>query len=74
MVDANYMQERMQALQQNDGISDIFSKIVSGRAGYKAVIEKKHVPVICKNCNTVLDDTHKFCFECGTKIEKPEKN
>lgn len=69
-MDPNFMQQRMDEIQKNDGISDIFSKIVSGKAGYKAVIEKKPMIIKCKNCQTTLDANQKFCHECGTKVEK----
>lgn len=72
-MDANFMQKRMQEIQGDESFTSAFSKIVSGKAGYKAVIEKKHIPVKCKNCNTIVDDAQKFCHECGAKIEKPTK-
>jgi len=64
------MQDRMQELQKTDGFSDAFSKIVSGKSGYKAVIEKKPMVYKCKGCQSVIDSNQKFCHECGTKVEK----
>lgn len=69
-MDANFIQKRMNELQQNDAVADAFGKLISGRAGYRAVIEKKHIPVKCKHCGIILEDTQKFCHECGTKVEK----
>jgi len=60
----------MQELQKNDAFAEAFSKIVSGKSGYKAVIEKKPMIIKCKNCQTTLDVSQKFCHECGTKVEK----
>ncbi len=61
----------MQELQQQEQFIDAFSKIVSGgKAGYRAVIEKKQVVIKCKNCEIILDENQKFCHECGTKVEK----
>jgi len=72
MVDANFMQGRMNELQRNQDFAAAYSKLISGgRAGYKAVIETKQVEIRCKGCNTVLDQIEKFCHECGTKVEKP---
>jgi len=73
MTDANYMQQRMAELQRNDAVQDIFSKIVSGKSGYKAPIVKKEIIIRCKNCMMQLETFHKFCFECGMKAEKPEE-
>ncbi len=70
-MDPNSIQKRMQEIQSSESFSDAFSKIVSGgRAGYKAVIERKEVIIQCKNCMNVLEVSDKFCRECGTKVEK----
>ena len=63
-------QKEQDAIQKSDEFRDIFSKVVSGKAGYKTVIEMKKVPLQCKNCKAVLDSMQKFCHECGTKVEK----
>lgn len=73
MVDANFIQKKMQEIQNNEEFASAFGQLISGRAGYKPVIEKKYVPIVCKNCGTILDESEKFCHECGTKAEKPEK-
>ncbi|MFH0874324.1 MAG: hypothetical protein V1859_00140 [archaeon] len=69
--DRQKMQEEMQ---RNDAVLDAFSKIVSGKAGYRTVIEKKPVIIKCASCATILDISQKFCHECGTKVEKKEGN
>lgn len=70
-----YNRQRIQEeMQKNDAILDAFSKIVSGKAGYKTVIEKKPMIIKCKNCQTILDINQKFCHECGTKVEKPSES
>ena len=54
-MDPNFIQKRMQEIQQNDAIANAFGKLVSGKEGYKAVIEKKQVFLKCKNCSVILD-------------------
>ena len=69
-MDANFIQKRMNELQNDVGFQNALGKLVSGRSGYKPVIEKKYVPIKCKKCNSIVDDSQKFCHECGTKVEK----
>ena len=59
----------LRQFQDPSAIQDAFSKIVSGKAGYKAVIERKVEPIRCSNeaCKIILEGTEKFCPECGTK-------
>lgn len=64
-------QKRQEELQKNDAIALAFGKLVSGRAGYKAVIEKKPMILKCKHCGSVVDLNQKFCHECGARVEKP---
>jgi len=65
-----YDRQKMQEeIQRSDQFTNIFSKIVSGKPNYRAVIEKKEVIHQCKSCNSVLDSAQKFCHECGTKVE-----
>lgn len=56
--------------QNDEAILDVFSKIVSGRAGYKTIIDKNKPIPSCPNCGFKLMNNEKFCPECGTKIEK----
>ncbi|MEK6917921.1 MAG: zinc ribbon domain-containing protein [Nanoarchaeota archaeon] len=67
-MDPNFVQKRMQEIQSNQGFVDAFSKIVSGKSGYKAVIEKKVVMIKCTGCSKILEGEIKFCPECGTKV------
>ncbi len=69
-MDANNIQMRMQEIQQTDAFADVFGKLISGRAGYKPVIEKKTEVLMCKECKTpLLVQKQKFCHECGKKME-----
>ena len=69
-MDANFIQGRMDELQKSDAIADVFGKLISGRAGYRPVIEKKEVIIVCPGCQTKLDPRQKFCHECGLKNEQ----
>ena len=69
-MDANFIQKRMNDMQQSDEFAEVMGKLLSGRPGYKPVIEKKMVVIRCKKCSIVLDESEKFCHECGTKVEK----
>lgn len=58
--------------QMNDPkVAEAFSFLLSGRKGYKAVIERRVEPVVCGGCKVVLKDDVKFCPECGFKVVKP---
>ncbi|MEM4625637.1 MAG: zinc ribbon domain-containing protein [Candidatus Pacearchaeota archaeon] len=61
--------------QEESAIQDAFSRLVSNKPGYKAVIERKE-PKICpnQNCKRELDPSLKFCPSCGTKIEEKPKS
>lgn len=72
-MDANFLQKRMNEIQQTDEFASAFGKLLSGKSNYRPVIEKKQIVLKCKNCGTILDDIEKFCHECGTKVEKPVK-
>lgn len=73
-MEAGYTQKRMEEIQRNGDFASAFSKMVSGKAGYKAVIEKKAIIIKCRKCNKVLDEGIKFCPDCGTKVwVKPTK-
>jgi len=70
MVDPNNIQLRMQEIQQSESFSDVLGKLLSGKAGYKPVIEKKQEILMCKTCMTpLLVQKQKFCHECGKKME-----
>ena len=69
-MDANFIQKRMNELQNDAGFQNALGKLVSGRSGYKPVIEKKYVPIKCKGCNTILDDSEKFCHNAEKKLKR----
>lgn len=69
MVEIYDRQKEQTDLQRSQGFADVFSKLVSGKAGYKAVIEMKPITNKCSGCSTVLDERQKFCHECGAKNE-----
>ena len=62
---ASDIQKKMNELQNSDNISDLFGQLVSGRKGYKAVIEVSKPAPKCNKCNKVLEGNEKFCPECG---------
>lgn len=51
----------------SQAVADAFSFLVSGKRGYKTVIERKVEPIKCTGCSIVLNGDEKFCSECGTK-------
>ena len=51
---------------------EIFGQLISGRAGYMPVIERREEPLICSGCHIRLNGEEKFCSECGTKVVKQE--
>jgi Zn finger protein HypA/HybF involved in hydrogenase expression len=69
-MDAKSIQDRMNQHQQDESFSGVLGKLLSGKSGYKPVIEKKYVQAKCKNCGLLLEESFKFCPECGTKVEK----
>lgn len=60
--------------QKPDAIQDAYSKLVSGKAGYKAVIERKKIPPKCTKCGRGGDLEQKFCPQCGGKMVVPLTN
>jgi rRNA maturation endonuclease Nob1 len=59
------------AYQNSDEIAAVYSQIVSGKKGYKAVIERKREPLKCLKCLCILEGKEKFCPECGEKVKLP---
>jgi uncharacterized OB-fold protein len=72
-MEANYIQQKMAEMQKSDELSNIMGKILSGKSGYKAVVEKKIIQVKCAGCGMIFESPVKFCPECGTKIEWPKR-
>ena len=58
--------------QMNDPkVQEAFGFLLSGKRGYKPVIERRVEPLKCSGCNIFLKDEVKFCPECGTKLGVP---
>ena len=57
----------------SDAVADAFGFLLSGKKGYKTVIERKVEPLRCSGCSIVLQDAVKFCPECGAKVMLPVK-
>jgi len=60
--------------QDAESIQDAFSKVVSGKIGYKAVIERKKILPKCSKCGRGGDEDQKFCPQCGGKMAVPLTN
>ena len=58
--------------QNSPDMSNIMGKLLSGKSGYKAVIERRKEPLKCSGCGKILEGTENFCPECGTKVEKKQ--
>jgi hypothetical protein len=61
-MEANYIQKRMEEIQKSGEFANAMGKLLSGKPGYKAVVEKKRI-----------EDSVKFCPGCGSKVEMPKK-
>lgn len=57
--------------QKPDSIVDAYSKVVSGKSSYKAIIERKKIPPKCSKCGRGGDEGQKFCPQCGGKMFIP---
>ena len=68
MADAGFMQKKMNEIQSSDQIQELFGKLVSGRKGYKAVVEVSKPLPKC-SCGRILEGNEKFCPECGEKLK-----
>ena len=55
--------------QDSPDMASIIGKIVSGKSGYKAVIEKRKEVLKCPQCQSVITGEEKFCPECGNKLK-----
>ena len=73
-MDAGGVQKRMNDIQANSmndpAFQNALGKLFSGKSGYRPVIETRQVIIRCTGCGNVLEDTQKFCDECGTKVVK----
>ena len=65
-----YDRQKMQEeIQRSDVFSSTFAKIVSGKSGYKTIVDVKPITTKCPYCGINLDERQKFCHECGAKNE-----
>ncbi len=55
--------------QDDPNMSAIMGKLLSGKSGYKTVIERKKEAVKCPQCSKILEGAEKFCPECGFKLK-----
>lgn len=54
----------------SEEVAKAFGKLVSGKEGYRTILEKTKV-LKCENCGKILNDEDNFCPNCGTKVKKP---
>ena len=73
MEEIHSRQKIQEDMQRSSDFANVFSKIVSGKPGYKTVVQVKPITTKCKSCGIELHKTQKFCHECGTKNEVSEK-
>ena len=73
MDDIHDRQKAQEDMQRSDEFVNLFSKIVSKKAGYKTVVQVKQITNKCKGCGIELDQRQKFCHECGAKNEITEE-
>jgi predicted amidophosphoribosyltransferase len=64
----------LRKFQKPESIQEAYSKVVSGKAGYKAIIERKKIPPKCTKCGRGGDEGQKFCPQCGGKMAVPLTN
>ncbi len=60
--------------EDGSAIQDAYSALVSGKKGYKAVIERKKPTPKCVKCGRGGDENQKFCPQCGGKMVIPITN
>ena len=60
--------------QDSESIQDAFSALVSGKKGYKTIIERKKPNPKCNKCGRQGAPEEKFCRECGGKMLIPLTN
>jgi len=64
----------LRKLQSANAVQDAYSLLVSGKKGYKAVIERKKTPPKCSKCGRGGDEGQKFCPQCGGEMKVPITN
>lgn len=60
----------LRKFQDASSIEEAFGKLLSGKTGYKPIIERRVDPVKCKGCSLIVDGHKNFCPQCGNKLEK----
>jgi ribosomal protein L37AE/L43A len=56
--------------QDDEKVKDIYGKIVSGKKGYRSILERKREIPKCPGCGkNIEDEAAKFCSECGAKLK-----
>ena len=60
----------LRQFQDPDAVEDAFAKIVSGRSGYKTIVERRIDPVKCEKCGKIIEGNAKFCPECGAPVKR----
>ena len=56
--------------QDTEAIQDALGKVLSGKSGYRPIVEKRIDPVKCENCGNIIRDESKFCPNCGTPVKR----
>jgi len=64
----------LRKFQKPESIQDAYSKLVSGKSTYKAIIERKKPTPKCEKCGRGGDENQKFCPQCGGKMQIPITN
>lgn len=57
----------LRSFQDSQDVAAAFGKLISGKSGYKTIIEKSKPVIRCSGCALTLTGDEKFCPECGTK-------
>ena len=57
----------LREFQNSEKIDNAFSLLVSGKLGYKTVIERKKDLPRCPKCSKILEGNEKFCPDCGAE-------
>jgi len=64
----------LRKLQSETAVQDAYSLLVSGKKGYKAVIERRKPNPKCVKCGRGGDPEQKFCPQCGGQMKIPLTN
>ncbi len=56
--------------QDVEDLEDAFGKLLSGKSGYKPIIERRVEPARCDVCGISVEGTKNFCPQCGGKLQK----